>query len=149
MGFTNQQRISQIYRFRRNLPVHSDMKRWTWKNFFASRLFFIGGVFLLTVLSYELIQAQLKDREFRMETEKLQEEVNSLERERASYEQLLALIKTTEFMEKEARRSLGYIKPGEQVVIIESQDKPDALDKQSAQAMSNPRKWWVYFFGSS
>ena len=128
------------------------MGNWTWKKFFKSRLFFVVGIFVLAMLSYELTRAQLKDREIRAETRKLQEEADSLTKERTSYEQLIALLQTPDFLEKEARRSLGYTKPGEQVVVIEENKECKMKNEKCADGeiesgeISNLRKWWVYFF---
>lgn len=133
-------------------------KRLTWKRFFASRLFFVVGVGVLLLFSVNLTRAQLKDRAIRAETEKLQAEVNALEAERQGYESLLALLDTPAFSEKEARKSLGYVKPGEQVVVIETNVKcnppvgganEECVEGGDAEKMTNPRKWWVYFFGAS
>ncbi len=118
----------------------------TWKRFFKSRLFFVVGIGVLILLSVNLTRAQLKDREIRAETEKLQSEVNALEAERLGYESLLSLLNTPAFLEKEARKSLGYAKPGEQVVVIERGQQ--GQQEQREQQMSNPKKWWVYFFGA-
>lgn len=129
------------------------MRKLTWKRFFQSRLFFVVGIGILLLFSINLIRARLKDRSIRAETEKLQAEVNALESEREGYESLLSLLNTSAFLEKEARKSLGYVKPGEQVVVIETNVKckmqnEKCVEDGGVQQVSNPKKWWVYFFGS-
>jgi len=119
----------------------------TWKQFFESPLFFIAGVALLILLSSSLMRAQLKDRAIRAEIAGLQAQASSLEKEQEGLTQLMGLIQTSAFLEQEARRTLGYVKPGEEVVVIERQDKQNKQDMQD-KPLSNPRKWWVYFFGS-
>ncbi|MBI4135390.1 septum formation initiator family protein [Candidatus Uhrbacteria bacterium] len=121
----------------------------TWKRFFASPLFFVVGIGLLIMLSISLTRAQFSDRQIRSEIAQLEFQVQELEGERAGYEEFLSLLKTPQFLEKEARRSLGYVLPGEKIVVIEQQDKRDTRDKQDEQELSNPRKWWIYFFGGS
>lgn len=130
-----------------------DMRRITWKRFFESKLFFVAGIGALILLSVNLTRAQLKDRAIRAEIRKFQEEVDLLEKEQGQYEDLRAMLESAEFLEKEARRSLGYAKPGEQVVVIEENVKCKvengkcADENASQQELSNPKKWWLYFFG--
>ena len=118
----------------------------TWKRFFKSKLFFVVGIAVLALFSTNLTRAQLKDRAIRLEIKKSQEEVDALERERGQYEELRTMLQTSEFLEKEARRTLGYAKPGEQVVVIE-QGQRDRQDQVAQREISNPKKWWIYFFG--
>lgn len=130
------------------------MQRLTWKRFFESRLFFVVGIGVLLLFSVNLTRSQLKDRAIRAEMEKLQAEVSALEAERQGYESLLSLLNTPAFLEKEARKSLGYAKPGEQVVVIETNEKCKIQNEKCVEGdgvpeMSNPKKWWVYFFGDS
>ena len=129
-------------------------KRLTWKRFFQSRLFFVVGIGVLLLLSINLTRAQLKDRAISAETEKLQAEVNALEAERQGYDSLLSLLNTSAFLEKEARKSLGYAKPGEQVVVIEKNAECRMQNAEcegigGVKEVSNPEKWWIYFFGES
>ena len=98
------------------------------------------------------------------EIDDLQSETDTLIQERQNYETLLGFLQSPVFLEKEARSSLGYAKPGETVVVIEKnaecrtphQNKFGAGPVQndtcmeedfSLKKMSNPRKWWIYFFG--
>ena len=126
----------------------------TWKRFFESKLFFVAGIGVLALFSINLTRAQLKDRTIRAEIQKSQEEVDALEGERDRYEKLKSMLTTSEFLEKEARRTLGYAKPGEQVVVIEENVKCKMEngkcieDNEAHRQISNPRKWWIYFFGS-
>ena len=130
-------------------------RNFTWKKFYASKLFFIAGIGLLLLFSVNLSRAQFRDREIRSEIKKLQTEADDLQKQKEAHEALLSFLQTPEFLEKEARRTLGYAKPGEQVVVIEKNvkckmknEKCDAGD-DIEKSMSNPRKWWIYFFGSS
>ena len=139
-------------------------KVFTWKKFFESRLFFVVGIAVLAVFSVSLTRAQLKDRAILQEIDDLQSETDTLIQERQNYETLLGFLQSPVFLEKEARSSLGYAKPGETVVVIEKnaecrtphQNKFGAGPVQndtcmeedfSLKKMSNPRKWWIYFFG--
>ena len=127
--------------------------QFTWKRFFESKLFFVVGIGLLLLFSVNLTRAQWRDRAIRDEIEKLQTEADAFQKEKDAHETLLSLLQTSEFLEKEARQTLGYAKPGEQVVVIEKNAKCKIENLQCDEdggvekSMSNPRKWWVYFFG--
>ena len=70
----------------------------TWRKFFASRLFFIGGIAVLVLFSVSLTRAQLKDRAIRAEIAKLEQEVDALEEQRAAFEELISLVNNPEFL---------------------------------------------------
>lgn len=121
-------------------------QRFTWKRFFQSHLFFAAGLVVLILLSISLTRAHLKDRAIRAEIASLQNEAETLEQDYESYKILLEFLGTSEFLEREARQSLGYARSGEQVVVIE-QDEQEVGEELDLSKMSNPRKWWIYFFG--
>ena len=129
-------------------------RRLTWRTFFESKLFFVAGIGLLLLFSVNLTRAQMKDRSIRDDIAKLQKEADALQKEQEAYKTLLTLLQTPEFLEKEARQTLGYAKPGEQVIVIEKNEKCKMQNVKCDEGggiekvMSNPRKWWVYFFGN-
>lgn len=124
-------------------------RRFSWRSFFGSRLFFVGGVAVLLLLSVSLTRAQLKDRAIRQEIAKLEQEVAALEDQRNAFQELIALIDNPEFLEKTARKSLGYALPGEEVVVIGKREQQEQREQREQKKWANPRKWWVYFFGGS
>ena len=120
--------------------------RFTWKSFFQSHLFFVVGLVVLILLSINLTKTQFKDKSIRSEIAGLQAEVDALEKEKTQYNDLLSLFGTSEFLESEARRSLGYVKPGEKVVVIDKGEVAKSDEAQDVGKLSNPRKWLTYFF---
>lgn len=85
----------------------------------------------------------------------LRNDIIQLEQQNAQYKNLIAYLKTESFKEKEARRKLGYKKPGETVVAI-PQDNFLHIDPgttktnetpENKPVMSNPQKWWDYILG--
>ena len=104
-------------------------------------------------MSVSLTRAQLKDKTIRAEIAKLQQDAEILDAQRARLVDLVELLNEPEFLEQEARRSLGYVKPGEKVVVIERSEecriKNEECKDESPKELSNPKKWWVYFFGGS
>lgn len=81
--------------------------------------------------------------------------IAQLEGENIQLKNLIAYLKTESFREKEARRKLGYKKPGEQVVAIPQDnfihtDLGTTEDEQTTEPqthLSNPQKWWEYILG--
>ena len=60
-----------------------------------------------------------------------------------------------EYIDKIAKQNLGLINPGEEVIILSPEvlnDDKEPVDVGSTDfakytGMSNPQKWWVFFFG--
>ncbi len=57
------------------------------------------------------------------------------------------------YVEKIAKQTLGLINPGEEVIIIpteqvskEQEDKNDYLSENTYSDLSNAEKWWIFFF---
>lgn len=122
-------------------------KKWSWRAFFRSNLFFAVCALSLLLLSVSLTRAQIKDRSIRREIARLQSDAEALEGEQESHRALISLTESPEFLEGEARRSLGYARPGEKVVVVEKGEGEEQA-RQARAGMSNPQKWWHYFFGS-
>lgn len=84
----------------------------------------------------------------------LEKEIEYLQAENTKLSNLIDYYKTETYKEKEARRLLGYQKPGEKVVIIpEIEEKIQEDKKQNGQnqevkkdSKNNYQKWWDFFF---
>ncbi|KKU12709.1 MAG: hypothetical protein UX17_C0040G0002 [Parcubacteria group bacterium GW2011_GWC2_45_7] len=124
-------------------------KQFSWKKFYHSHWFFVVGLILLILLSVNLTRAQWSDRAIRREIANLQSEVDDLTKERESYEALINTLETPEFLESEARRVLGFARPGENLVVVESKNGVggNGEDAMGNNNLSNSYKWWIYFFG--
>ncbi len=100
-------------------------------------------------------EALWQNYQINQEIAKLKLDIVQLEQENTQLKNLIAYLKTESFKEKEARRKLGYKKPGEQVVAIPQDNSSltqpgntkteDQADTQIK--MSNPQKWWEYVLG--
>lgn len=122
------------------------------KRIFGSRLFVWGGVIILVLIVIGLGKAALKRHDIAQEVSSLNNSVSDLQSQNIELSGLLEYFKTKNYEELQARKNLGLKKPGETVVAISesnAQDSEAFLNSEggSAQeAMSNPRKWWNYFF---
>lgn len=53
-----------------------------------------------------------------------------------------------EFLEKEARIKLNFVKEGEKVIIIASgEEELDDIQESLEKKIPNTQLWWEYFFG--
>jgi cell division protein FtsB len=85
----------------------------------------------------------------------LKNEIVQLQEEGRRLTYLIAYLGTESFKEREARRKLGYKKPGEQVLalpnsILEELTPGQANESAGAAQPSqstNPQKWWEFIFG--
>ena len=87
----------------------------------------------------------------RQEIAKLQEETARLEVKKLATLQALNYVKSPAFVEEKARTEFNFVRPGEQAAIITGRPKAikgalDTIEPQKEDMISNPRKWWNYFF---
>ena len=100
-------------------------------------------------------QAIWQNYQINQEIAKLKLEIVQLGKDNVQLKNLIAYLKTDSFKEKEARRKLGYKKPGEKVVAIPQDNfayTNPGNTKETAPAdnqpnLNNPEKWWEYILG--
>lgn len=89
----------------------------------------------------------------------IQKEIEELNNKEAELLKLQGYYSSDEFLEKEARRILSYQKPGEEVYVVISKKRNDpeinikngfkVIEGNGDQEeVSNPTKWWNYFFNN-
>ncbi|KUK83950.1 MAG: hypothetical protein XD98_0206 [Microgenomates bacterium 39_6] len=78
---------------------------------------------------------------------KEQQELEALQEKNKQLKARLDYVKTDEFLEQEARNSLGLTK--EETILILPQDIlwQDEVDSQEIGPVPNWRQWWELFFG--
>lgn len=94
----------------------------------------------------------LRERAIDAEVNELKQTIADLESKNGELKSSLSYIQTPEFQELEAKRQLGLVKDGENVIIFS--DKPPGKstlsgsesDGETTPQSSNPQKWWNYFF---
>jgi cell division protein FtsB len=104
-------------------------------------------LYVLTSSIYHSYQIDQYIAQFDMENEKIAEENRRLSEDFAYY--------TSEaYQERIAKQNFGLIKPGEQVIVLPVEDVATFEDEEAEQTknikrwnrLSNPQKWWVFFF---
>jgi cell division protein FtsB len=89
---------------------------------------------------YFLINQDIRDLEKKIEDLKTSNE--ELIKSREFYQ-------SKEFLEQEIRKKMGYVKQGENVIIIASEQEQDLIaepQSDSRSGVSNFKLWWEYFF---
>ncbi|MFA6296670.1 MAG: septum formation initiator family protein [Patescibacteria group bacterium] len=119
------------------------------------RLITVFGLVCIIFIAMGLVRELVNRYMVNQEIEKMQAEINTLERKNQELGGLVDYLNTDAFKEIQARQNLGMQKDGETAVSIESmpdnintvaelpQDNNDSSDK------TNMEKWWNYFFSNN
>ena len=119
-------------------------------NLVFSKFFLFFCIIIFVVILFGIAKGTVKNYYIDSEIIELQEEIAHLERKNEDFKQLINYLKTDSFVEQEAKLKLGYKKPGEHLVVIQDQNKTSYFNQinepDKAKEISNPAKWWAYFF---
>ena len=133
------------------MPARSDS---TWKKFFSSRWFVIVGGAVLLLLIFGYSRALYQDYQIRQEIRRLQCEALRLQVKRSETLEALGYVRSPAYIEEKARTELNLMRPGEKMAIVNGSTSAPAPSRQPTEKMveskniSNPLKWWYYFFGN-
>jgi len=113
----------------------------------TSRVLKIFIVLFIIYAGYALFKVFWRNIQIDKEIKKLNTEIDQLEAQNQDLKNLITYYKTESYKEKEARRRLGYQKPGEKVVIIvPSQEKVPLEESPPQKEKNNLEVWWNFFF---
>jgi cell division protein FtsB len=123
--------------------------KWLWRLILFLTLAFItiGGI----AISKEIY----RKRQVQREIDSLRAEAEKIKKGNLDLEQKLSYLGSQDYREKEAKDKLNLQSPGENVVVVKpgalkkEEDKSDDTPEQSlveGPGVSNPKKWWNYFF---
>lgn len=131
----------------------------SWRTVVRWPVFLLGNVALLFVIGVSTIretyQGWTVDREIRT----LEAQAASLESGKVKLESLTKELASNDRVEYEARARLGLKKQGERVIVLEGVTASTSWSggegsaivdvrsaEESQEEMSNPKRWWSYFF---
>jgi cell division protein FtsB len=113
-------------------------------------------------LSFSLNEKIVVKKESGKRVAGIKTEIEELTEKEAELLKLQDYYNSEDFLQKEARRILGYQKPGEEVYVlipqkgtierIEEKEEFVIIKKETKidlSSASNPTKWWHFFFGST
>ena len=123
-----------------------------WKDL-GLRAFFIA-VFVFAV--YSNVRAIIQNNKLTEKVHSTQTTVDDLEIKAKKLELLALYYQSSSYQEIEARRRLGLQKPDETTIIIKGIPSDSSLNFESVESpssqpattptLSNPTRWWDYFF---
>ena len=132
------------------------------KSFFSrSKIIIIVSLFLMLYLTVNLTKEIIGRHQIDRNIENYQADIDRIESENHELSSMIASWQGSAKLEKEARLKLGLQKTGESAVLILRDDQEDVgnfLIKPNSQIIggtviageadniSNPLKWWRYFF---
>lgn len=128
------------------------LQRWRiiWNNFigqFSNVLIFAVIVYFLVIVGRSMYLSYQDHQGI----EQKKADITSLERQVIYLENQNLYYQTVSYKEKEARKKLGFIKPGETVVALNrvSALETEVISTENDQEIKQPNylRWWEYFFG--
>lgn len=118
------------------------------------RLITFVGFIILIFVALALGKEIYRRYQINQEIESVKNEIERLEKRNQELQALVDYLNSDSYKEIQARQNLGLQKPGEQAVAVQpappNEDialTPDATEEERAN-LSNPEKWWNYFFVS-
>jgi cell division protein FtsB len=127
-------------------------KKTSWKTIFYSNWFLFSNAIILVLILYASARNFYYDYQVRKEINGFKEQAKALELKNLKTIELLQQVKSQHFVEDKARVELNMVKPGEKLVIINGQKQATSTDGQDQvnmveqERLTNPEKWWKYFF---
>jgi len=124
----------------------------TWQTIFYSKWFLVSNVIILVLVLSATFRNFYYDYQVRKEIRALEEQSKNLENKNLQTLELLEHVKSQKFVEEKARIELNLVKPGENILVIQGEPTTTSINRQKNENMlkqekvSNPQKWWKYFF---
>ena len=111
---------------------------------------FILGLLILIIVPY--LRNNKKRKDLENEIVKIQKEISQYEQTNEELKEFLSYLESDQAIMEKARVNLGLQKEGEKVVVIKRKDlevtSTSTAETQSAEDVSNFRKWLKYFFNN-
>ena len=103
-----------------------------------ARLVFLGCLLVAGYFAYDAIGGAIHNHQLSNERSQAAAEVSALEAKKAYLEGVRQYAASDAYVEQEARRQLGYIRPGEVPFVVVSPPAPDATVASG--------EWWERLF---
>lgn len=108
---------------------------------------------LLAFLFVGFGREYLRNLEIDREIAALEAEKQNLETQHLESLALIRDLSSEYYLEKEAREKRGLGNPGEKMIIVNTGEgeapQPEVLGVATDESVSNPTRWWYYFFDPS
>jgi cell division protein FtsB len=123
-----------------------------------TKMVIIAEFFLVSYLLYSLTVSVYKSYQIDQHIKSFEEENAKIEEGNRKRSEEFDYYSSDAYIEKMAKQNLGLVNPGEEVIIIPNNEditaKNGALisgggDEGGSSSLSNPQKWWNFFFDLS
>ena len=122
-----------------------------------SSAFFVVNIAVLLLVGVSTLRESYRGWSVDREIHALEAQADTLEGRKMELQQLAVSLQSPERAEVEARRRLGWQKPGERVVMTGGNSTPTADDAipsvslapERVQTATNAERWFSYFFHSA
>ncbi len=122
------------------------------------------GLIIVGLIIFPLIKNVNQRRKVNREIKELEEEIKTVSDKNNDLKKMINYLESDQFLEEQARLNFGFKKPGEEVAVVKTNndgqatsssasgeagniyDIPGWEKSQPAKLVSNPQKWWKYFF---
>lgn len=122
---------------------------------FNAKVFTLMLLALLVAISIPISKNISKKYVIDQEIIDMESEIMELEASNKNLKKIIDYLESDQFVEEQARLSLGLKKPGEEVVVVDSighvagaSDQVDSLGGDEEDDDTNLSLWWKYFFQS-
>lgn len=103
------------------------------------------------LFAFAYVRSYVRDFGIEKEVQILEKKQATLEKNRLELSAMLKKVQNNSFVEAQAREQLGLHKPGEKTVVVKDTSPENTSEvgekKNIVISLSNPQKWWHYFFG--
>ena len=107
----------------------------------------IFGLILIAYLLFSVGKTFYQSWVVSKEVDDLKNQISELKESNELYASKLLYYQSPSYRERIARERFGLQKPGEEVVVVVPEEKPKIVEEKSTIKLTNPQKWWEYFFG--
>ncbi len=125
------------------------------KSFYYSKWFILTISVIIVFFLFSAVKDYYSQEDLREDIDTLESQISSLETEQYDLANTLSQVQSEDFVETEARTRLNLRKPGENVIIVSSDEDVQKLNDKGRETGikelledkdSNTLKWWEYFF---
>lgn len=108
----------------------------------------IANLALLLFFVIAFGREYIGNRQVEREIARLEQEESHLTDERVKTLDLVKRLSSSYYLEQEARTKEGLVKPGEKRIVLTDPSSQDGtqIDSSDLAAVSNPMRWFAYFF---
>ncbi|MFA5359645.1 MAG: septum formation initiator family protein [Patescibacteria group bacterium] len=130
------------------------------KIFFNQKFLALLGLIIIILISFPFVKNTLKQYRINKEIGELKQEISDLQNKNVDLKNFVSYLESDQFAEEQARLNLGLKKPGEEVMVIKSDNNKASTSTSTSATMfnipgyekakpevkqSNPEKWFNYF----